>query len=62
MNLILSALFLLSANAKQLILSHDLCQCQLKWGLAQEFSKIKATVSCGMSPYSAFFFFPLNIE
>lgn len=56
MNLILSTLFLLSANAKQLILSHDLCHWQLKQDLAQEFLKIKnAMMSCGVSPHCAVF-------
>lgn len=58
MNLILSTLFLLlNTNVKQLILSHDLYQCQLKWGLAQEFLKVKNTVSYSVSAHGAGFFF-----
>lgn len=63
MNLILSTLFLLlNTNVKQLILSHDLYQCQLKWGLAQEFLKVKNTVSYSVSAHGAGFFFFFLIQ
>jgi len=55
MNLILSTLFPFSTNIKQLILSLDLCYCQLKQGLAQEFLKINNTMSCGVSLHCATF-------
>lgn len=55
MNLVLSTLFLLSTNAEPLILSHDLCHWQLKQDLAQEFLKLKNTMSRGVSPHCAVF-------